>query len=86
MGYIMMEHQDHIRPLRGLLVTTVRIDTASCDRSPGCPARRICPKGAIVPVTGGVYPGSNGYTVNEELCVGCGICARVCPGGAVEFV
>jgi Fe-S-cluster-containing hydrogenase component 2 len=66
-------------------VQTVSIDSATCDRSPACPARRVCPKGAIVPVSGGVYPGSNGYTVIEDLCVGCGICARVCPGGAVNL-
>lgn len=65
---------------------TVSIDNMACDRSPACPARRICPKGAIIPVEGGVYPGSSGYIVKEELCVGCGICARVCPGGAVGLV
>lgn len=63
---------------------TIRIDTAACDRSPGCPARRVCPKGAIVPVAGGAYPGAQGYTVIEELCAGCGVCAQYCPGGAVS--
>ncbi|MHB1342501.1 MAG: ATP-binding protein [Coriobacteriia bacterium] len=64
---------------------TYAIDAASCDRSPGCPARRVCPKGAIVPIPGGMYPGANGYSVIEELCAGCGVCARVCPGGAVTL-
>lgn len=63
----------------------VRIENAMCDRSPGCPSRRVCPRGAIVPVQGGAYPGANGYTVIEERCTGCGICARVCAGGAVTF-
>lgn len=63
----------------------VSIDNARCDRSPGCPSRRVCPTGAIVPVDGGVYPGSKGYQVVEELCKGCGICARVCAGGAVNL-
>lgn len=63
----------------------VRIENDSCDRSPGCPARRVCPRGAIVPVPGGPYPGSKGYTVLQERCTGCGVCARVCAGGAVTF-
>lgn len=66
-------------------MSSVSIDISACDRSPACPARRVCPKGAIVPIPGGVIPGSKGYTVKEELCVGCGICARVCPGGAVRL-
>ncbi len=64
---------------------TISIDTNACDRSPGCPARRVCPRGAITPVPGGAYPGANGYTVNDDLCTGCGICARVCPVGAVQL-
>ena len=63
----------------------ISIDNQRCDRSPGCPARQVCPRGAIVPAPGGPYPGSNGYTVKEELCAGCGICARFCAGGAVSF-
>jgi len=62
----------------------ISIDNHRCDRSPGCPSARVCPRGAIQPVPGGVYPGANGYTVKEELCTGCGICARVCAGGAVS--
>jgi Fe-S-cluster-containing hydrogenase component 2 len=63
----------------------VHIENAHCDRSPGCPARRICPNGAIVPVPGGPYPGANGYTVVQEKCTGCAACMRVCPGGAVNL-
>lgn len=65
-------------------VTTYAIDAMTCDRSPGCPARRVCPKGAIVPVAGGRYAGANGYTVIEELCSGCGVCMRMCPGKAIS--
>ncbi|MBI5231739.1 MAG: 4Fe-4S binding protein [Coriobacteriales bacterium] len=61
----------------------INIDTQRCDRSPACPAVRVCPRGAIRPVAGGGYPGANGYEVVQELCSGCGICARACPGGAV---
>jgi Fe-S-cluster-containing hydrogenase component 2 len=63
----------------------VRIENDSCDRAPGCPARRVCPRGAIVPIEGGAYPGANGYHVLEERCTGCGVCARVCAGGAVTL-
>ncbi|HSK48139.1 MAG TPA: 4Fe-4S binding protein [Coriobacteriia bacterium] len=66
-------------------MTTVRIDIPTCDRSPGCPAKRVCPRGAIVPVSGGRYPGANGYTVIEEKCSGCGVCVRACPMGAVRL-
>ncbi|MFU8891809.1 MAG: 4Fe-4S binding protein [Anaerosomatales bacterium] len=63
----------------------VRIENDACDRSPGCPARRVCPRGAIQPLVGGSYPGANGYYVVEEKCTGCGVCARACAGGAVTF-
>lgn len=66
-------------------MAAIRIENAACDRSPGCPARRVCPHGAIVPIEGGAYQGANGYTVIDEKCAGCGICARVCAGGAVQF-
>lgn len=63
---------------------SVTIDIESCDRSPACPARRVCPRGAIVPVPGGRYPGENGYVVDETRCTGCAICVRSCPGRAVR--
>jgi Fe-S-cluster-containing hydrogenase component 2 len=65
-------------------MASVSIDIPSCDRSPGCPARRSCRLGAIVPIPGGSYPGANGYTIDEEKCAGCGTCAMYCPGGAVR--
>ena len=63
----------------------VTIDNAKCDRSPGCMARKSCPRGAILPVPGGAYPGANGYTVDEERCHGCAVCVRACPFGAVHL-
>lgn len=56
----------------------VTIDQKLCDRQPGCPARRVCPTGAIVPMNGG-------FVVVEEKCSGCGVCMRVCPMGAISF-
>lgn len=64
-------------------MTRVTIDRARCDRSPACPALRACPRDAIVPVPGGPYPGANGYSVIDDLCAGCAVCAARCPGGAV---
>jgi len=61
------------------------IDPAVCDRSPRCPARRACPHAAIVPTAGDSAPGRLGYTVLEEKCTGCGVCADVCAGGAVRL-
>lgn len=66
-------------------MAAVTIDNMLCDRSPGCPSKRVCPTGAIVPREGGRYPGANGYAVIEELCRGCAVCARVCAGGAVQL-
>ena len=63
----------------------VEIDNAKCDRSRGCPSRRACPQGAIVPLEGGAYPGANGYRVIEDKCTGCGACVRVCAGSAISF-
>jgi Fe-S-cluster-containing hydrogenase component 2 len=65
-------------------VRTVSIDVAQCDRSPGCPARRACPRGAIVPVSGGAYPGANGFVVDDTRCTGCAVCVLNCPGRAVR--
>lgn len=56
----------------------VTIADALCDNSPFCPARRSCPKTAIVPNGGS-------YMVQEEKCTGCGACIRVCPMGAIQF-
>jgi Fe-S-cluster-containing hydrogenase component 2 len=56
----------------------VTILGARCDNSPFCPARRSCPKGAIV-------PHGIAYKVVEEKCTGCGACMRVCPMGAIQF-
>lgn len=59
-------------------MSKVSIDLPRCDASPFCPARRVCPNGAVGPVPGG-------YTVDAEKCTGCGVCIRVCPTGAVRL-
>ena len=55
----------------------ITIDLKSCDASPYCPVRRVCPRGAVSPVSGG-------YTVDQEKCTACGVCIRACPMGAVR--
>ncbi len=62
---------------------TAMVENVRCDRSPACMAARVCPRGAIVPLPGGTYPGSAGYSVDESACSGCGVCVRACPFGAV---
>jgi MinD superfamily P-loop ATPase len=66
-------------------VYSAAIETATCDRAPGCPVARVCPRHAVVPVPGGAYPGANGWRVDEELCTGCGVCVRACPTRSVSL-
>lgn len=60
------------------------IDPAACDRSPGCPVRRVCPRGAAQRLTGG--PSAGSYAVDVDLCTGCGVCVDVCPARAVSMI
>ena len=72
------------------------IDTHRCDRAAGCPVSRICPKKAVVPAgdpepqpksfLGSLFAGPSqvsGWTVEEDKCSGCLLCAQYCPHGAV---
>ena len=56
------------------------IDSNACDRSPFCPAKRVCPVTAITQKS--PY---ESYSVNEELCIGCNKCVRVCPMDAITM-
>lgn len=71
------------------------IDHSRCDRAPGCPVSRICPKNAVVPDPGaperparslfGFLSGTSrpGWAIDENKCSGCLLCARYCPHQAV---
>lgn len=57
------------------------IDPLACDRSPACPARRLCPASAFSRAD------QNGpWSVDWTVCTGCGACVRVCPVGAISMI
>lgn len=60
-----------------------RIDIDGCDRSGGCPAARVCPRGAVVRIEDGRYRGA--WTIDEARCTGCGACVRVCPTRSIAL-
>lgn len=71
------------------------IDQTRCDHASTCPVNRICPKKAVVPeavadpakaswfrsLIGHDTPTT--WTVSEDLCTGCLLCAQYCPRHAV---
>lgn len=72
------------------------IDGDRCDRSPSCPVMKICPKNAVVrqpaespkgsSFLGSLFGGPTpveAWTVDEDTCSGCLLCAQYCPHGAV---
>ena len=65
--------EDRIRTM-----TNITIDAASCDNSPYCPVKRVCPRDAVIPAPGG-------YAIDTSRCSSCGACLRVCPMGAVRY-
>ncbi len=56
------------------------IDPGKCDRSPGCPAKKVCPADAIEQED---Y--DDPYFVNS-YCQGCGKCVELCPQKAIKLV
>ena len=78
-------HEKEQPPARGLPVYVAKIENVTCDRAPGCPVARVCPRHAVVGLPGGPYPGANGWVVDEALCTGCGVCVRACPTMSVSM-
>ncbi|CDF58267.1 4Fe-4S binding protein [Thermobrachium celere] len=60
------------------------VDPQKCDRSPFCPAKRVCPVGAITQERSGFF-GGGVSKVDEEKCIGCGKCVNFCPAGAIRM-
>ena len=54
------------------------ISETACDKSPFCPAKRVCPVNAISR-KGFTRP----FNVDAETCIGCGKCIKVCPQRAI---
>lgn len=61
------------------------INPKKCDRSPFCPAKRICPEAAIIQDRIGLF-GAGPAKVDQEKCIGCTKCVRVCPAAAISMV
>lgn len=57
------------------------IDPDLCDRSPGCPAARVCSTRAITREH--FFAPS---VVNQDACIGCTKCTRYCPAGAISMI
>lgn len=60
------------------------IDPHTCDRSPFCPAKRICPVEAITQEKQGMF-GAGPAKVDPDKCIGCGKCLNHCPGKAITM-
>ena len=60
------------------------IDPVSCDRSPGCPAIRVCPVQAISHEKNGMFT-FGPSVVDTDKCTGCSICLNFCPGQAISM-
>ncbi|NPD30780.1 4Fe-4S dicluster domain-containing protein [Eggerthellaceae bacterium zg-1084] len=60
------------------VVTTREISAAiTCHHCEGAPCLEVCPVDAITRESGSIQ-------VNEQTCIGCKLCAIVCPFGAVH--
>lgn len=71
-------------PTKRKLVKIAKIAAGTCDRSPMCPVRRVCPNDAVYMLTEGPY--ARAWAVDPDRCTGCGACVRVCPAGAVSLI
>lgn len=57
---------------------TIAINKVRCPQSHRCPAVRACPVGALS------QKGLAAPTVDENKCIECGKCVRLCPMGALQ--
>jgi Fe-S-cluster-containing hydrogenase component 2 len=89
------EHRSGGHRVAGSDRPVAHIDQARCDHSASCPVNRICPREAVVPdsnVEGSKAPWFRSligndtpttWTVSEDRCTGCLLCAQYCPQHAV---
>ncbi|KAJ2718821.1 Fe-S cluster-binding ribosome biosynthesis protein [Coemansia sp. Benny D115] len=48
--------------------------------------KRFCPVNKVGKLCIDVWPTSKVSTIAEELCIGCGICVKKCPFGAIDII
>ncbi len=58
---------------------TLQVDPQRCPQDHVCPAMGICPVGALTQV------GFAAPQVDDEKCILCGKCVRLCPKGALAL-
>ena len=51
-----------------------------CPQNHPCPSIRVCPVGALV------QNGYNAPTVDNDKCIGCEVCVKYCPMGAIQVI
>jgi len=64
--------QNAIRVINGVPITCLH---CSADRAP---CLTVCPENAIEEIDGAII-------INEEECIGCGLCRDACPVGAIHM-
>lgn len=59
------------------------VNDRSCDKSPFCGAKRVCPTDAIKFVKEGLFSGK--IEIDHEKCIGCSKCIAACPHNAISM-
>ncbi|MGE5678286.1 MAG: 4Fe-4S binding protein [Pseudomonadota bacterium] len=59
------------------------VNGKSCDKSPFCGAKRVCPAGAIKFIKEGLFSGK--IEIDREKCIGCSKCVAACPHNAISM-
>ena len=60
-------------------ILAINIDKTKCPQDHKCPAMSECPVGALS------QEGNEAPKIDADLCIECGMCASVCPMGALHF-
>lgn len=51
-----------------------------CPQNHPCPSIRVCPVGALI------QNGYNAPIVDHDKCIGCEVCVKYCPMGAIQVI
>lgn len=60
------------------------INANVCDSSPLCPAKRVCPAGAITQKRKWIILAET-PEIDVDKCTGCGTCVSFCPHRAIKM-